>query len=60
MIRIRLKEKFENEEEAWRFLLSIVHPGDETHFESTGKPKKINTVNYFEEGLKSLGLEPVE
>lgn len=60
MIRIQLKKKFETKTEAWRYLLSIVHPGDETYFEAVGnKTKQSNVVN-FADDLKELGLEPVD
>lgn len=59
MIRVRLKKKFESKSEAWEFILSLVEPGNEMYFETTGKATKVSNPSYENE-LKELGLVETE
>ena len=56
VIQIRLKKKFNNTTDAWRYLMSVVNPGDESEFESYGKEKKKYTGPVLEDEIESMGL----
>lgn len=59
MIQIRLKKKFNNKTEAWRYLMSLVDAGDESEFESVGKEKTGYTGLNLSDEIKELGLQEV-
>uniref|UniRef100_A0A6M3LXT9 Uncharacterized protein n=1 Tax=viral metagenome TaxID=1070528 RepID=A0A6M3LXT9_9ZZZZ len=60
MIQIRLKKRFTNTTDAWKYLLSLVNPGDEDEFESFGKEKGEYKGPSLDDDLHYFGLRAIE